>query len=153
MNILNEEIKMSISDIIVTETDDKGIIIFANEDFCKIAGYKKEELLGSPHNMVRHSDMPKAAFKDLWQTVQSGKIWKGIVKNKTKNGGFYWVNAETLNKPSGFPAFGSVITSNCISNTRSQILFDTTSGASMVNRLMLSFNTPIISWLEFLFFL
>ena len=90
---MNEEIKMSISDIIVTETDDKGIITFANEDFCKIAGYKKEELLGSPHNMVRHSDMPKAAFKDLWQTVQSGKIWKGIVKNKTKNGGFYWVNA------------------------------------------------------------
>ena len=90
---MNEEIKMSISDIIVTETDDKGIITFANEDFCKIAGYKKEELLGSPHNMVRHSDMPKAAFKDLWQTVESGKIWKGIVKNKTKNGGFYWVNA------------------------------------------------------------
>ena len=90
---MNEEIKMSISDIIVTETDDKGIITFANEDFCKIAGYKKEELLGSPHNMVRHSDMPKAAFKDLWQTVQSGKIWKGIVKNKTKDGGFYWVNA------------------------------------------------------------
>ena len=90
---MNEEIKMSISDIIDTETDDKGIITFANEDFCKIAGYKKEELLGSPHNMVRHSDMPKAAFKDLWQTVQSGKIWKGIVKNKTKDGGFYWVNA------------------------------------------------------------
>ena len=90
---MNEEIKMSINDIIVTETDAKGIITFANEDFCKIAGYKKEELLGSPHNMVRHSDMPKAAFKDLWQTVQSGKIWKGIVKNKTKNGGFYWVNA------------------------------------------------------------
>ena len=90
---MNEEIKMSISDIIVTETDDKGIITFANEDFCKIAGYKKEELLGSPHNMVRHSDMPKAAFKDLWQTVQSGKIWKGIVKNKSKDGGYYWVNA------------------------------------------------------------
>ena len=90
---MNEEIKMSINDIIVTETDAKGIITFANDDFCKIAGYKKEELLGSPHNMVRHSDMPKAAFKDLWQTVQSGKLWKGIVKNKTKSGGFYWVNA------------------------------------------------------------
>ena len=90
---MNEEIKMSINDIIVTETDAKGIITFANDDFCKIAGYKKEELLGSPHNMVRHSDMPKAAFKDLWQTVQAGKLWKGIVKNKTKSGGFYWVNA------------------------------------------------------------
>lgn len=90
---MNEEIKMSINDIIVTETDAKGIITFANEDFCKIAGYKKEELLGSPHNMVRHSDMPKDAFKDLWQTVQAGKLWKGIVKNKTKDGDYYWVNA------------------------------------------------------------
>lgn len=90
---MNKEIKMSINDIIVTETDEKGIITFANEDFCKIAGYKQEELVGNPHNIVRHSDMPKAAFEDLWETVQIGKIWKGIVKNKTKNGGFYWVNA------------------------------------------------------------
>ena len=90
---MNEEIKMSISDIIVTETDDKGIITFANEDFCKIAGYKKEELLGSPHNMVRHSDMPKAAFKDLWETVAKGNIWTGYVKNATKSGGYYWVFA------------------------------------------------------------
>lgn len=90
---MNKEIKMSINDIIVTETDEKGIITFANEDFCKIAGYKQEELVGNPHNIVRHSDMPKAAFEDLWRTVQIGKIWKGIVKNKTKKGGFYWVNA------------------------------------------------------------
>ncbi|WP_228156455.1 PAS domain-containing protein [Arcobacter caeni] len=90
---MNKEIKMSINDIIVTETDAKGIITFANEDFCKIAGYKQEELVGNPHNIVRHQDMPKAAFKDLWETVETGKVWKGIVKNKTRNGGFYWVNA------------------------------------------------------------
>ena len=90
---MSKETVLDKNAFLVSETDAKGIIKFANEDFCKIAGYKKEELLGSPHNMVRHSDMPKAAFKDLWQTVQSGKIWKGIVKNKTKDGGFYWVNA------------------------------------------------------------
>ena len=90
---MSKETVLDKNAFLVSETDLKGVIKFANEDFCKIAGYKKEELLGSPHNIVRHPDMPKAAFKDLWQTVQSGKIWKGIVKNKTKNGGFYWVNA------------------------------------------------------------
>ena len=79
--------------MIVSETDAKGNIIFANYDFCKIAGYTMEELIGKPHNTVRHKDMPKAAFEDLWKTIQSGNIWNGIVKNKTKNGGYYWVNA------------------------------------------------------------
>jgi len=78
---------------LVSETDSKGIITFANSDFCEIAGYSLEELIGSPHNMVRHTDMPKAAFKDLWETVQKGDIWTGFVKNATKDGGFYWVYA------------------------------------------------------------
>jgi PAS domain S-box-containing protein len=88
-----KEIVMPKEMIIVSETDAKGNILFANADFCQIAGYKIEELIGNPHSMVRHEDMPKAAFKDLWDTVQSGKIWKGIVKNKTKTGDYYWVNA------------------------------------------------------------
>lgn len=90
---MNKETRIAEDMIIVTETDAKGIIKFANEDFCKIAGYKLEELLGNPHNMVRHPDMPKEAFLDLWKTIQSGNIWKGIVKNRTKDGGYYWVNA------------------------------------------------------------
>ena len=90
---MNEEVKLSKDTMIVSETDSKGIIVYANSDFCEIAGYTKKELIGQPHNFVRHQDMPKAAFKDLWQTVQSGKVWNGIVKNKTKNGGYYWVNA------------------------------------------------------------
>jgi aerotaxis receptor len=90
---LAEEIKLSADTMIVSETDGKGIILYANADFCKIAGYTKDELLGKPHNYVRHPDMPKAAFADLWKTVQSGNVWKGIVKNKTKDGGYYWVNA------------------------------------------------------------
>ncbi|MGB5868110.1 MAG: PAS domain-containing protein, partial [Arcobacteraceae bacterium] len=64
---------------LVSETDAKGIIKFANDDFCTVAGYTLEELMNQPHNMVRHQDMPKAAFKSLWETVQSGNIWTGYV--------------------------------------------------------------------------
>ena len=78
---------------LVSETDEKGIIKFANNDFCKIAGFSLEELIGKPHNLVRHKDMPKVAFKDLWETVKKGNIWTGYVKNATKDGGYYWVFA------------------------------------------------------------
>lgn len=78
---------------LVSETDEKGIIKFANNDFCQIAEYSLDELMGKPHNMVRHKDMPKIAFKDLWETVKKGDIWTGYVKNATKNGGYYWVYA------------------------------------------------------------
>jgi aerotaxis receptor len=93
---MEQEIKMPEEMIIVTETDAKGIIKFANEDFCKIAGYSLDELLEQPHNKVRHPDMPKAAFLDLWQAIKKGEIWKGIVKNKSKDGGYYWVNATVF---------------------------------------------------------
>ena len=78
---------------LVSETDEKGIIKFANDDFCKIAEYELEELMGQPHSMVRHKDMPKKAFESLWSTVQKGEIWTGYVKNATKSGGYYWVFA------------------------------------------------------------
>lgn len=78
---------------LVSETDERGIIRFANDDFCKIAEYSLDEMIGQPHNMVRNPDMPKAAFKDLWDTVKSGKVWTGYVKNSTKSGGYYWVYA------------------------------------------------------------
>lgn len=107
---MSGEVKLPKDMIIVSETDSKGVITFANDDFCKIAGYTLEELVGNPHNMVRHPDMPKAAFADLWKTVQSGKIWKGIVKNRTKNGGYYWVNATAYpsTRPNGELRFISI---------------------------------------------
>ncbi len=89
----NNEVVVKFSDFLVSETNTKGIIKFANDDFCKYSGYSLDELIGKPHNIVRHNDMPKAAFTDLWNTVQSGKIWRGFVKNKVKNGGYYWVFA------------------------------------------------------------
>ena len=78
---------------LVSETDSKGMIKFANDEFCHVAGYTLDELLDQPHNLVRHNDMPKAAFADLWSTVKSGSVWQGFVKNSTKQGGFYWVKA------------------------------------------------------------
>jgi len=81
---------------LVSETDAKGIIKFANDDFCKIAEYSLEEMMGRPHNMVRHPDMPKAAFKDLWETVKKGEVWTGYVKNATRSGGYYWVYATVF---------------------------------------------------------
>jgi len=91
-----EERVLKEDDFLVSQTDDKGIILFANEDFCEIAGYALAERVGQPHNIVRHPDMPKAAFKDLWSTVKSNKIWNGYVKNAIKDGGYYWVFATVF---------------------------------------------------------
>ncbi|WP_373069692.1 response regulator [Sulfurimonas sp.] len=77
---------------IVSKTDLKGIITFVNDKFVEISGYSKDELIGKPHNMVRHQDMPKEAFKDMWETIQNKKPWYGKVKNRKKDGGHYWVN-------------------------------------------------------------
>ena len=81
---------------LVSETDEKGIIIFANDDFCKMAEYSVDELIGKPHNIVRHKDMPKVAFKDLWDTVKRDEVWSGCVKSATKSGNYYWVFATVF---------------------------------------------------------
>ena len=93
---ISNELKLGLDSFLLSETDEKGIIRFANDEFCQFAEYTLDELVGKPHNIVRHPDMPKAAFEDLWKTVQSGKPWKGFVKNKTKNGKFYWVFATVF---------------------------------------------------------
>jgi PAS domain S-box-containing protein len=81
---------------IVSKTDLKGIITYANQMFCDISGYTQEELIGSPHNIIRHPDVPKEAFRDMWNTIRSKKVWKGVVKNRKKDGGYYIVNATVL---------------------------------------------------------
>jgi len=78
---------------IVTKTDLKGSITYANRAFIEISGFDEQELLGKNHNLVRHPDMPPEAFADLWETVKAGKPWRGLVKNRAKNGDFYWVEA------------------------------------------------------------
>lgn len=80
--------------VLVSKTDLKGIITYCNRDFIEISGYKEQELIGSNHNIVRHPDMPAEIFAELWRTVKSGVPWSGIVKNRCKNGDYYWVKAN-----------------------------------------------------------
>ena len=87
------EIILDDDSFLVSRTDAKGIIEFASNDFCKIAGYDVNDLVGKPHNIIRHPDMPRAAFKDLWETIKKGETWAGFVKNRAKTGKTYWVYA------------------------------------------------------------
>ncbi len=80
--------------MLVSRTDPGGRITFVNKAFVDISGFSEEELLGAPHNLVRHPHMPKEAFADLWATVKQGRPWEGLVKNRTKTGDFYWVRAN-----------------------------------------------------------
>lgn len=78
--------------VITSRTDKYGKIIYASEAFCAISGYSKEELIGQSHRMIRHPDMPKELFEDIWKTITSGKIWHGEIKNSNAKGGYYWVD-------------------------------------------------------------
>jgi len=89
----NERVQFSESDSLISTTTTDSHITYCNEDFCRIAGYEENELLGKPHNVIRHDDMPKAAFGQLWEYIQSGKSWMGLVKNQCKGSGHYWVSA------------------------------------------------------------
>ena len=92
--VTNREVTFSEDTLLVSKTDASGKITFVNYAFLEISGYSYEELTGSPHNLVRHPDMPKEAFEDLWTTIKSGHPWEGIVKNRCKNGDHYWVSAN-----------------------------------------------------------
>ncbi|WP_415035109.1 methyl-accepting chemotaxis protein [Azonexus sp.] len=87
----DHEVLLSKEHLIVSKTDLKGIITFVNRDFVQISGYSEAELLGQPHNLIRHPDMPSETFADLWRDLQARRPWVGLVKNRCKDGGFYWV--------------------------------------------------------------
>jgi len=81
---------------IVSRTDLKGKIVYVNPTFLRVSGYTEAELIGQPHNVIRHPDMPPAAFADLWSTLKAGRPWVGMVKNRCKNGDYYWVEAHAI---------------------------------------------------------
>lgn len=88
------QIEVPQDELIVSHTNLYGIITYANDTFADISGYDVDELIGQPHNIVRHPDMPKSFFANLWETLGDGKIWSGYVKNLRKDGGYYWVYAQ-----------------------------------------------------------
>ncbi|MDD2759640.1 MAG: methyl-accepting chemotaxis protein [Methylomonas sp.] len=92
--VTDREVMMKPGTLLVTRTNLKGVITYANEAFIEISGFSKEELVGANHNIVRHPDMPPAAFEDLWNNLKAGKPWSAPVKNRTKSGDFYWVEAN-----------------------------------------------------------
>lgn len=111
---------------IVSETNEKGIIVDVNSEFCQITGYEKEEVIGKPHNILRHTDMPKEAFEKMWNTIKNGETWRGFVKNKTKQGDFYWVYATVspIERADGFRGFTSIrqrMTSNEIKREEAKL--------------------------------
>jgi len=82
--------------VIISQTDVKGIVTYGNRIFFNISGYKKDELIGKPYTILRHPDMPKEVFKKMWEVLQAGQSWNGLIKNLRKDGLYYWVNEEIL---------------------------------------------------------
>lgn len=105
--VTNNEVTYDDEDLLISKTDTKGKITYCNEVFMRVAGYSEHEMLGQPHNMVRHPDMPAEAFQDLWNTVREGREWHGVVKNRCQNGDFYWVDATVT--PDLDPNTGRII--------------------------------------------
>ena len=92
--ISQREVELKENDFLVSRTDLKGRITYTNPAFIGMSGFTHDELIGAPHNIIRHPDMPSAAFENLWKTVQAGDTWRGLVKNRCKNGDHYWVDAS-----------------------------------------------------------
>jgi PAS domain S-box-containing protein len=82
--------------VIISETDLLGNIVSANDPFCAVSGYCRNELIGKQHSIIRHPSMPKELFQRLWSTIQQGDVFRAVIKNKTKNGNHYWVNATIM---------------------------------------------------------
>ena len=96
--ITAEETRFPTGELIVSQTDVAGTITMCNEAFVHMSGFSRDEIMGAPHSILRHPDMPKAAFADLWTTVDQGKRWSGYVKNLRRDGGYYWVYATVIPK-------------------------------------------------------
>ncbi|WP_226663083.1 PAS domain-containing methyl-accepting chemotaxis protein [Microbulbifer aggregans] len=94
--VTNREYVLHDNHFLISRTDLQGNIVYANPAFVEVSGYDYEELVGAPHNIVRHPDMPQAAFGNLWQTIKKGDVWIGLVKNRRKDGGHYWVRAHVI---------------------------------------------------------
>lgn len=94
--LVDKEVEFPDGELITSRTDLDGVITHANESFVIMSGWKREELIGQPHDILRHPDMPRAAFANLWETIAKGEKWHGYVKNLRKDGKYYWVYATVI---------------------------------------------------------
>jgi PAS domain S-box-containing protein len=144
------------NDIIYSETDLRGIITYTSNYFEKISGYTKEELIGQPHNIIRHPDMPKEIFKEIWETIQSGKKWEGIIKNRSKNGQTYYVSSSIFpiyknGEHIGYASSREDVTNLILEEKKSSKIYDalntiviTTNGENIIN-----FNNKFYDYFNF----
>ncbi len=95
--VIDEEVKFD-GRSLISETDLEGNITFINRKFTEMTGYTKEEAIGQPHSLIRHPDMPKAVFEQMWKVIQERKTWEGYVKNLRKDGKYYWVSVHIISK-------------------------------------------------------
>jgi aerotaxis receptor len=146
---MSQRIKFSASEKLVSTTDLKSTIKYANPEFIAISGFTEKELLGATHNIVRHPDMPKDAFKALWDTIQSGRPWMGMVKNKCKNGDYYWVDAYVTpvlvnGKVTGYQSVRSSPDESDVANAES-LYKKLRSGASVRMQSLLSWRQSLLA--------
>jgi len=119
--VVDEEIKFSKKKFIVSKTDLKGNIIFINKNFSEVSGYSEAELIGAPHNVIRHPDMPRALFFKVWKSLLSGRKITGVVKNLARDGRYYWVISEFEPK---FDAQGNIVALTAFRRATSRTIID-----------------------------
>ena len=137
--VSQKEVPFPAKGVIVSKTDTKGIITYANDAFVAISGYTREELIGKSHNIVRHPDMPPSAFKWLWDTLKEERPWRGVVKNRCKNGDHYWVRATVApivenGKISGYVSVRKAPTRNQIAEAEALYRELNQSGAQIASK-------------------
>ena len=136
-NALNKSIDVVDKYVIMSRTDTLGTIISVSSAFCKISGYESYELLGKSHNIIRHADMPKELFKDLWETIKLGNMWQGEIKNRKKDGDFYWVKTtihptfDDAGNITGYDAIREDISSQKELKNQQNLLLEQSKSAAM----------------------
>ncbi|PJZ31402.1 methyl-accepting chemotaxis protein [Leptospira kmetyi] len=91
--VTNKELEIPFNAVLISRTDTKGRISYVSQDFAEISGFPEKEMLGEPHNLIRHPDVPSEVYREMWETIQNGNPWNGVVKNRAKSGDHYWVDA------------------------------------------------------------
>ncbi len=118
---IDEEIEFNSKNFLVSKTDLKGNIIFVNKSFCEVSGYVEEEIIGLPHNVVRHTDMPRAIFFLIWQSLMSGVRITAVIKNLAKSGKYYWVISDFEPK---FDGDGNIISLTAFGRSAPDYIID-----------------------------